>query len=75
MVKALPPGIGVEAKAAKPAVKPPPVGFQQDPLFSVPFDNKAPPQAKKTLDIVRPRRDSSRDSSGDPSGDPSRDPQ
>ena len=47
MVKALPPGIGVGAKAAKPAVKPPPVGFQQDPLSGVSFDKKAPPQAKK----------------------------
>ena len=33
---------GVEAKAAKPAVKPGPVGFQQDPPFNPAVDNKAP---------------------------------
>ena len=33
---------GVEAKSAKPAVKPGPVGFQQDPPFNPAVDNKAP---------------------------------
>ena len=37
---------GVEAKAAKPAVKPCPVGFQQDPPFNPALDNKAPLPSK-----------------------------
>ena len=43
-VKPPPLGIGVKEKAARSAVKPPPVGFQQDPL---PRPKKAPPPLPK----------------------------